>query len=1051
MHSGRRHSSLSTVKQAERTFKQNDSSHVTPRSKHSESRKAEVAKTTKIERKKSQIPEAGDHDPSEEPSVLHVKHKQRTRSGENHSKRPPDENKPIRPAQAVTEKRMHQAEKKHRTQRRHGNSNDLTDEKNFEGKQHISHRTKNRHEERNQTEAFITTEQIRQNMGGRNEKLVNGSTREVESMYWHPSTKSKAETGLGVGLSSDLGHKLGKTFNLTQAPTTPELNIHCEDFDADQQGCAEDSEEYGSDFEAQNSGGSQLDPLPGQTTIVIKSESQTSGPPSLNYLWSCVTHQNVGQPLRPLGQSTGEPSTDAKQLIDFSRSFGPNVRQSGRRLLRRAKDLLKLIELEFDGAGHVFELKPLDGYANYMVRFGKANHCQVPVQTNDDALDREVQTDAIELCKGGGVWTQWPALDTGDCSGYAAIRIPIDRDVYGTDVPKSGLHDENPQSYMLSDLLNDFYPHDGPNRDVNDKYIEQSQRLNTHTIPSSASLLSKLRVVLRVLNEENVPDLNCLSVQNSELTKNLFHNTECANSPNGPDEQILNPGERVCISCHFAVCNGDKLLTIHLPKKLPPRNNLTNHCGFLRQAGEVIYVWSVSDGNSVPDFQLYCPGLSETGLQGANITDAIFSPDIDANMVVGGLADGSICLWDLRCSQFDSGTTKRPGRNSFANFVSHANWTPPIYTTSAIEIHQLHTDVPSRHASTEVTRGPTKAQTFRSLGHSAPIVGLQLTQRYDEPLESSFQFVALDTFGELSLWMVLKQLPGKTRSIYETLSGSQVDLGLRPGERSAQMIRLMYITIPTPYTDIFYSVFKSLVQEPPTDNVETDFISSVNMKNSKSHIMATTLAITTTGHFLVGFADGTIIQHSRSSGQVVYPRQFHRPASRAAVCSLVSHPERSLSIVLSGYADGMIRLYHTQQPQALCHWFTSDCRARLDPVVKLTWSHTVPSVFFSLDSSGSMLSWNILGGSQNYHPLCTLPDSVDVKNVDGLQSMIRDFSLSNGVLINMDGQIKSMTAFAFVYADTVKIHWFEPECTIHGSANDLACLRLCLLEWMSMS
>ncbi|KAA3682041.1 uncharacterized protein DEA37_0010146 [Paragonimus westermani] len=419
--------------------------------------------------------------------------------------------------------------------------------------------------------------------------------------------------------------------------------------------------------------------------------------------------------------------------------------------------------------------------------------------------------------------------------------------------------------------------------------------------------------------------------------------------------------------------------------------------------------------------------------------------------VVGGLADGSVCLWDLRCPQFDSSTKKQSKRYPSVNFASQDNWTPPIYTTSAIENHQLHTDFPLRHISTEVKRGPTKAQTFRCLGHSAPIVGLQLTRRYDKPLESSFQFVALDAFGELSLWMVLKHLPGKIRTIYETLSGSQVDLGLRPNERSAQMIRLMHITIPTHYTDFLHSVSKSLMQEPPTADVETDFASTMNMKHSRPYIMATTLAITTAGHFLIGFADGIIIQHSRSPGQVVYPRHFDRPASHAAVCSLVSHPERSLSIVLAGYADGMIRLYHMQQPQALFHWFTSDSRARLDPIVKLTWSYTVPSVFFSLDSTGSMVSWNIVGGSQDRHPLCTLPDSGDFKNDKVHQSRIRDFSLSNGILINVDGQTKSMTAFALVYTDTVKIHWLEPECTIHGSADDLALLRRFLHEWISLS
>ncbi|KAA3682033.1 uncharacterized protein DEA37_0010136 [Paragonimus westermani] len=417
MHSRRRNSSFSTVKQAERTSKHNSKSHVPSRSKQSESQNAVVPKTVKSEQRKAQIPEAGDHVQPEELPVLHMKHKQRTRWGESDGKRQPDENKPIRLSQEVTDRRLHSAEKETPTRRTHNTSNDQTEGKKIGGEQHSSVRKRGHHKDRSRTETFITAEQIKENTG---EELANESKPKVELMDWHHLKKAKAETGLVVEFSSDLDRKVEKTSKVSQMSATPLITVHYESLSADQQGCTEDPEEYGSDFEVPNSGGSESDSLSGPTNIAKLSEFQTFGEPSLHYLWSFVTHQNVDQPSTPSGQVINEHSPDTKQLIDFSRSFGSTVRRSGQRLLRRAKNLLRLIELEFDGTGHVFELKPLDGYANYMVRFGKANHCQVHVQTNDDALDREAQTDEIELCKGGGVWTQWPPLDTGDCSGYAS-------------------------------------------------------------------------------------------------------------------------------------------------------------------------------------------------------------------------------------------------------------------------------------------------------------------------------------------------------------------------------------------------------------------------------------------------------------------------------------------------------------------------------------------------------------------------------------------------------------------------------------------------------
>ena len=59
------------------------------------------------------------------------------------------------------------------------------------------------------------------------------------------------------------------------------------------------------------------------------------------------------------------------------------------------QELSKLIELDEVGMD-LFELQPFNIYEVYMKSFGRLNTEQVAVQTNDDTIDQEVQTDEIE-------------------------------------------------------------------------------------------------------------------------------------------------------------------------------------------------------------------------------------------------------------------------------------------------------------------------------------------------------------------------------------------------------------------------------------------------------------------------------------------------------------------------------------------------------------------------------------------------------------------------------------------------------------------------------
>lgn len=73
------------------------------------------------------------------------------------------------------------------------------------------------------------------------------------------------------------------------------------------------------------------------------------------------------------------------------------------RLRQRAKDLLSVITLH-EMSFTLFEMKPIS-YDVYMNTFGKSNYVQCAVQTFDDGIEEEVQTDYISS---ETKWTQYP-------------------------------------------------------------------------------------------------------------------------------------------------------------------------------------------------------------------------------------------------------------------------------------------------------------------------------------------------------------------------------------------------------------------------------------------------------------------------------------------------------------------------------------------------------------------------------------------------------------------------------------------------------------------
>uniref|UniRef100_A0A8C3FIN3 Dynein 2 intermediate chain 1 n=1 Tax=Chrysemys picta bellii TaxID=8478 RepID=A0A8C3FIN3_CHRPI len=113
-------------------------------------------------------------------------------------------------------------------------------------------------------------------------------------------------------------------------------------------------------------------------------------------------------------------------FMDFETA---NQRQSNRNMAtkqkKRSSELLRLIDLDFSVSFSLLDLPPVNEYDMYIRNFGKTNTKQAYVQSNEDNLERDVQTDEIETLE---KWTQHPGdsvLVSGGDSNGVSIDIAV--------------------------------------------------------------------------------------------------------------------------------------------------------------------------------------------------------------------------------------------------------------------------------------------------------------------------------------------------------------------------------------------------------------------------------------------------------------------------------------------------------------------------------------------------------------------------------------------------------------------------------------------------
>ncbi|KAK4475900.1 hypothetical protein MN116_001145 [Schistosoma mekongi] len=828
----------------------------------------------------------------------------------------------------------------------------------------------------------------------------------------------------------------------------------------------------------------------------------------------------------------------------------------------RAKDLLKLIDLTIGELMNVFELKPNDDYEFFMLHSSECkNRNQCHVQTNGDPLHKEVQTESVDIYY--GAWTQQPPCENGEfCE-----RIISNNCSY--DLSSSNDLDHVSSKITLYELANelclginnlDAKINPAPKNTINTFPIN---KLNTPENSSSIimntnkrlsdSLSENLQLMLNIINEEkvtnvsylfkkkNTTDTNDFDLNEDDFLEIFFNTTDIRflakhksdhvdgesqsmksentsssekliafneNEKNKP-QSFLFPWENYeCIACECAPRKQSVILTIHRPVKLCQEpGKVKEPFNYSESAGEFICIWTVIGLKQLPDRLLYCPGLSETGLKGANLNCAIFSPDNDTSLVIAGLQDGSLCIWDLH--NYSS---------EILNKSTNMSVFTDIYHQCILTDHMNSPDLPiilSPTYKTSIVENKvfTNKSKFRSPincltqqhNHFNPIISVKIADRdiqrcggeADESPKDidEFQLIALDEIGSISLWLVIMNKKCKIKDSIENLVGSQTDYCLSPGTGRLRLIRLLFIHSKSAKIDIpiYVEINNSKCQ------VESNDWDISNQLNNK--IITTCLDVTKHGNFLVGCSNGQILHRGRSPNQTVYPKVFSRILCFAAVQSLASHPHEALHIFIAGYTDGKICLFKTNHSQPIREWYitsplplvslsktqceedmtesaskvasTSSCNHLFVSVRKLIWSNTRCSVFFSLDSNNQVILWdtaNILN-MPNYHLHSNNMKSSLVGNSLGNFNQnsdktplyqINDICLStlpcsnyiNQVSLSSSSQVLAQShpprSLIVFYSHKVSIYWINSRWT-DESENEVTLLQRSLDSFMDIS
>ncbi|XP_034104065.1 uncharacterized protein LOC117567901 [Drosophila albomicans] len=342
---------------------------------------------------------------------------------------------------------------------------------------------------------------------------------------------------------------------------------------------------------------------------------------------------------------------------------------------KRGLELMR--KLRFDHLDYqLFEMKPLS-YEGYMQSYGKLNTCQLATQTHAQHIDMECQTVEVHTRTS---WTQHPPHYGGQlvlsCSGFAANEADKLKAIENADAFETSL--ERLEQLHLADQQRVMQ--------------QQRQRLSKpNDFERLGIFLHKASLLLsKVLN---------------------------APSANEPKRQVslLQTGLLNALSVRriFASAGQQQLVvTVH---ECPPQTNV-----YRDDFANLLMVWSLTDTNKPLR-------LLSTW---AEVCRVAFSSEAP-NIIVAGLRDGSVAMWDLRethsyCSKLDGHLT---------HFAATQSVVPSLQDTTVLDLGAV-----------------VDVRSFRPAAKTATMnLGSSLTLPHKD-----IQYATLNDSGLLTIWTLVE-------------------------------------------------------------------------------------------------------------------------------------------------------------------------------------------------------------------------------------------------------------------------------------------------------
>lgn len=257
------------------------------------------------------------------------------------------------------------------------------------------------------------------------------------------------------------------------------------------------------------------------------------------------------------------------------------------------------------------------------------------------------------------------------------------------------------------------------------------------------------------------------------------------------------------------------------------------------------------------------------------------------NVVFVGCEDGSICLWDLN----ESESMHRKYQLNNKHFVGRL----PTYSTSAIQVAE---------------------------SHNSKITSIQPIRFDQEQLQmSSYQIASLDEHGVIVIWVVLSVLDS-------SFSGSQTDLGLRPGGRT-KLVKSAAINtnFPQHTPELFPELRTYAFQQSYSD----------------------------TNMYFVATDKGAVLKTSRGQS-LSHPNYYCEDQAVPCIVGSIDFNKFNWKYFLTGSSDGSISLYSVGRSSPLVVW---DRSTRGRPIRSARWSQYSSTIFYVMDSANRLYMWDL--------------------------------------------------------------------------------------------